>query len=151
MTLADAVALTPLTWEACHSVNQEDLSTLLVPDKGITHAERRFYEWVLGGAEVRLASIGQQFAGLLVSQNVGDRIEYIRMLYTRPEFEGLGVGKGLIHSLTPRRLVFRSRRDSPPQRMLAETPSAKMVCESKEWKLWTMEWRRTNGRTAAIQ
>jgi GNAT superfamily N-acetyltransferase len=122
-------------------VNQEDLSTFLVPEKAITHAERRVYEWVSGGARVSFAIVREQFAGLLVSQNVGDRIEYIRMLYTRPEFEGLGVGKGLIHSLTPRLLVFRSRRDSPPLRMLAESPSARMVCESKDWKLWTMEWR----------
>lgn len=140
-TLADAVALAPITWEACWAVNQEDLADFLVQEKGITHAEHRVYEWLNGGAQLTVAVIEEQFAGLLVSQNLGDRIEYIRMLYTRPEFEGLGVGKGLIHSLMPKRIVFRTRRDSPPQRCLAVTPQAKQICESSDWRLWSMEWR----------
>lgn len=141
-SVSDAVALAPIAWEACYHVNQEDLSQVVVSGTDITAAEQRVYEWLNGGARVSVAVIKQHFAGMLVSQPVGDRIEYIRMLFTRPEFEGLGVGKGLVNSRCPKRLVFRTRRDIPPHRMFEVTAGgAKQVCQSDDWKLWTMEWR----------
>lgn len=140
--IKDAIELIPIVWEACFAVNQEDLDgKTTVGDIQLHNAERRFYDWMNRGDEVRIAWVGQEIVGLLVTHAIGDKIGYIRLLYTKPEFEGLRVGKGLVDSVRPKRLVFRTRRDTPPLRCLAITSIAMRVCQSKNWDLWSMEWR----------
>lgn len=124
------------------AVNGEDLTGVTqIGEITLNNAERRFYEWVNRGDRVRACVYGLEIVGLLVTHRIADRIEYIRLLYTTPDFEGDRVGKGLVDSVRPRSITFRTRRDIPPQRCLAITAGATLVCRSVDFDLWASKWR----------
>lgn len=138
-----------LYWFFCDTVNQEDTSTLKafeMPDGSkvqVVEAEARLYGYKSAGARVQLAFVNEIVTGLLIYSVVFERIVAVRCLYVEPWSQRLKLAKGLINSLqpTPKKLIFQSRKEVPPERLLAITQGRRTIIDENEhFFTHAMEW-----------
>lgn len=138
-----------LYWFFCDTVNQEDVSHLKEfdgPDGAkvqMVEAEARLYGYKASGVRVQLAFVDAITTGLLIYSVVFERIVAVRCLYVEPWSQRLKLAKGLIDSLqpTPKKLIFQSRKEVPPERLLAITQGRRTIIDENEhFFTHAMEW-----------
>lgn len=148
-SLVEVLTAAELYWFFCDAVNQEDISCLKEFEGPggakvqMIEAEARLYGYKTAGARVQLAFVNEMLTGLLIYSVVFERIVAVRCLYVEPWSQRLKLAKGLINSLqpTPQKLVFQSRKEVPPERLLAITQGRRTtIDENEHFFTYAMEW-----------
>lgn len=135
--------------DAWRMVQGEDLSHLVEREilggvKIQMPAVEDLYYWYLkNGCKFVLAERGDDVLGILVYHQIFENVIAIRMLYAAPGSWGSKVGKGLVAATSPKRVLFQTRKDHPPQQVLKLTESVRrQIDETEKLITWEMEWRK---------
>lgn len=141
----DAWLALPILAQAMAKINQIDPGQKIpckLPDGSnfeLTEVENRFYGYLKEGNKILIGSIDYVAVSILVYREIADRVLSISVLYTTPEFEGLGLGKALLELCDPVRLVFKTRKANEPIRLKSLFKQCFKVCSSDHFDLWSLE------------
>lgn len=141
------VQLAPLVWEYWNAVNQEDLSEwedveihpgIVAPYQKV---EMKIYTLERKGMEFMGAFIGDEMVGFMVHRLAYDVILLIDHFFVLPEYEGMGIGKGMVHALPNRvkKVYFWTRKKNPPKLLGVLKDSVKLF-EDENHITWEMTW-----------
>jgi hypothetical protein len=149
---ANTKLVCPILKEAFEKINGQDLNydverVILDGIKVLLPAVEDLLYWYMNqGCLLQLAFRGAEPVGILVYQRFFKSIIAVRILYMRPEFEKTGVGKRLVDSVDPKRIIFQTRKEAPPTRLYEVTKGRiRQLEETEKLLTWEMEWE--NGRT----
>ena len=136
-----------LYWEYWLKVNEDDLSREMVWHMAdgtavVTTELEAMYEWYARkGSQVQLARSGDCIVGFLHYQDIFDCMIVVRGMYLEDEYVSTKVGHGLVNSLKPKKLIFQTRKEKPPEAMLKATePYREKVDEDDKLITWIMDW-----------
>ena len=141
----DAWLALPVLAQAMAQINQIDPKHKIsckLPDGSdfdLTDVENRYFWYLKEGNKILIGSIDYVAVSILVYREIADRVLSISVLYTTPEFEGLGLGKALLELCDPVRLVFKTRKANEPIRLKSLFKQCFKVCSSDHFDLWSLE------------
>jgi GNAT superfamily N-acetyltransferase len=139
-----------LIWEAYYAVNREDLDTLEIVEVDgkpfpLHGVEKRYYDLLRKGIGIRVMLLDGIPIACLVYSKMADSIDYIRLLYTVPEYEGYGIGKALVDVDLPKQVIFKTRIENAPKKLKQMMKVCRMVCKNAHFELWLMNRELSNG------
>lgn len=137
-----------LFWEFWFKVQDNDLSdpvkyVLDGEEVWIPEIEGEFYACMNEGAKVKLAYLGSEIIGFMLYHYAYNCVLLIRHMYVIPEHENAGIAKKLVDAVGDvKKLIFQTRRNSPPERMLELTKEFRsVISEDPVITTWEMPWR----------
>ncbi|MBR9701023.1 GNAT family N-acetyltransferase [Candidatus Woesearchaeota archaeon] len=145
-------SLIPIFWEYWAVINGEDLSGFDEFESyghkiKMSKAESHLYWYLNKGDQVQLLYNKDEIVGFMIYHNIYDCIIAVRCLYLIPEYFNNGLGKQMVSSLESDkrkidRVIFQTRRDSPPEQFLKACVNkyGKKIAEDDKLITWEMDW-----------
>lgn len=107
----------------------------------MTAVEDVLYWYMQNGCRIQIAEKGDDVVGILVYHKIFDTIIAVRMMYLPQSHQGTYAGKGLVSSVNPKRVIFQTRKESPPTTLFKVTEGRRrLLDESDKLLTFEMEW-----------
>ncbi len=141
------VPLSSLVWEYWKDVNEEDLSEwedceihpgIVAPYQKV---EMKIYTLERKGMAFMGAFLGDEMVGFMCHKVVFDVVLLIDHFFVLPEYEGMGIAKGIVRALPERvkKVYFWTRKLKPPKLLGVLKDSVKLFEDDKHIT-WEMTW-----------
>jgi len=139
-------------WQFQKDVNDEDLSgwrVFKVGDKEVPFQDLEVRLCCLDkeGVQFQMAVYRSECIGFLMYHLIADCILFVRGMHVEKVFQGKGIAPGLVASLGKpiARVIFQTRKERPPERLLGSTvPGGERRKIYEDDKLITWEFDMKN-------